>query len=149
MDKDKIIGRAFLQMDHKKAADILNQFRPMLGHTKYVEQIFLVVQSQFQNESFENRRLIFIATVYQVYQPLSFLDHAAGKLPAGVRDEMSRCLGFNNPEMVNHFKTFCEPQMKPFNTGPERPFKVKVMEIVERFRQFSIIQDDYQPKLDL
>jgi hypothetical protein len=149
MEKDKIIGRAFLQMDGQKAADILRKFQPMLCKSKYVEQIFAAVQEQFQDETYENRRLIFIATVYQVYQPLSFLDQTAGKLPAGIRDEMSRCLGFNNPEMVNHFKTFCEPQMKPFNNGPERPFKVKVMEIVERFRPYSIIQDDYQFKLGL
>lgn len=149
MDKAKIIGRVLLQTDHSTADAILSQFRPMLRKTKFVEKIYNEVQNVFINETFENRRLIFIATIYQVYQPLSFLDEAAGKLPAGVRDEMARCLGFNNPEMCNHYKQFVEPPMKPYNTGPERPFKTKVMQIVERFKCFSINIEDSQFKLGL
>lgn len=159
MDKSSIVGRVLMHSDYSTAQNILKQFTPMLKKTKFVEQIYAAVQSEFSEESYENRRLIFIATVYQVYQPLSFLptskrdDHktkqAVGKLPAGVRDEMARCLSFNNPEMVNHFKTFAEPQMKPFNTGPERPFKTKVMQIVERFKVYSINESDYQYNLGL
>lgn len=147
-----IIGRVLLQSDYAAAESILNKFRPMLKHVKHVAEIFKSVQEQFPEDTNENRRLIFIGVVYQAYQPLSYLENRSdnrvlGKLPTGVRDEMSRLLGFNNPELVNHFKVFTESQMKPFNNGPERPFKVKVMEIVERFKCFSINEDDFQPKL--
>lgn len=121
----------------------------MLKKVKFVEQIYNTVQEVFADDTFENRRLIFIAVCYQVYQPLSYLDQAAGKLPAGVRDEMSRCLSFVNPEMVNHYKTFTEPWLKPFNTGPERPFKTKVMSIVERFKAYSINAEDTQYSLGI
>ena len=159
MDKSSIVGRVVMHSDYSTAQNILRQFTPMLKKAKFVEQIYAAVQSEFSEESYENRRLIFIATVYQVYQPLSFLPtskrddqktkQAAGKLPAGVRDEIARCLGFNNPEMSSHYKQFCEPQMKPFNTGPERPFKTKVMQIVERFRSYSINPDDHYYSMGL
>lgn len=154
MTQAEIIGRVIMQTDYQKSESILQYFKPMLRHTKYVEQIFHSVQSEFSQETSENRRLIFIAVVYQVYQPLSFLENktdkrAAGKLPAGVRDEIARCLNFTNSEMANHFKTFTEAQMKPFNNGPERPFKQKVMSIVERFKCFSINTSDTQFKMSL
>lgn len=153
-ERERILGRVFMQMDYSKAIDTLKQFRPMLNKPNHVQDIFQEVQAQFQEETPENRRLIFIACIYQIYQPLSFLEgkedkKAQGKLPAGVRDEMSRCLEFNNPEMTSHFKKFTESWMKPFNSGPERPFRSKVMSIVERFRQFSIHKDDTQYQLSL
>lgn len=153
-ERERILGRVFLQMDYGKANEVLKQFRPMLSKPTHVAQIFEAVQDQFQDEAPEDRRLIFIASCYQIYQPLSFLEgkednKAQGKLPAGVRDEMSRCLEFNNPEMASHFKRFTEAWMKPFNTGPERPFRTKVMAIVERFKAFSMHKDDTQYQLAL
>ena len=152
MDKAMIIGRVLMQSDYLAAENILSKFKPMLKKPHYVEQIFHTVQQSFPEETMENRRLIFIGVVYQVYQPLSFLENksdnrVAGKLPPGIRDEMARCLEFVNPEMCNHFKSQIEPWLKPFNTGPERPFKVKVMSIVEKYRCFSINSEDFQPKL--
>lgn len=154
MDKAVIIGRVLLQSDYSAAQSILSNFRPLLKKPLYVERIFNAVQNEFPDDTPENRKLIFIATVYQAYQPLSFLENksdkrAAGKLPTGVRDEIARCLGFVNSEMANHFKAQAEPFMKPFNNGPERPFKVKVMEIIEKFRCFSINPEDTQFKLGL
>lgn len=151
-ERERILGRVFMQMDYGKAIDTLKQFRPMLNKPSYVTHIFQAVQTEFENETPENRRLIFIACVYQIYQPLSFLEgkedkKAQGKLPTGVRDEMSKCLEFNNPEMTSHFKRFTEAWMKPFNSGPERPFRTKVMEIVERFKVYSIHKDDTQFQL--
>ncbi|SMC52660.1 hypothetical protein [Pedobacter nyackensis] len=153
-ETERILGRVFMQMDYGKAIDTLKQFRPMLKAASHVSNIYSEVQEQFLDESPENRRLIFIACVYQIYQPLSFLEgkedkKAQGKLPAGVRDEMSRCLEFNNPEMTSHFKKFTESWMKPFNSGPERPFRTKVMSIVERFKAYSIHKDDTQFSLAL
>lgn len=143
-----------MQTDYLKADAILTEYRPVLRRTHYVQDIFNVVEDEFSNESSENRRLIFIATVYQLYQPLSFLEdksdrRAKGKLPSGVRDEMARCLGFINSEMINHHKAYVEPYMKPDNNGVQRPFKAKVMSIVERFRCFSIHNVDTQFKLSL
>lgn len=154
MTRAEIIGRVLFQTDFMKADAILTQYRPMLRKPSYVEQIYNAVQSVFPDESHENRRLIFIATVYQVYQPLSFLEDktdrkAQGKLPAGVRDEMARCLEFVNPEMINHHKAYVEPQMKPEDNGVQRPFKAKVMSIVERFKCYSINASDTQYQLSL
>lgn len=153
-ERERILGRVFMQMDYTTAIDTLKQFRPMLKKAEHVSSIFNAVEEQFQDDTAENRRLIFIAVCYQVYQPLSFLEgkednKAQGKLPAGVRDEMSKCLEFNNPEMTSHFKRFTEAWMKPFNSGPERPFRTKVMSIVERFRAFSIHADELQYSLGL
>lgn len=142
------------QMDYNKADAILKQFRPLLNKPTFVSKIFEAVQTDFADETPENRRLIFIATTYQAYQPLSFLEDkqdkkAQGKLPTGVRDEMARCLSFTNSEMINHFKTFCEPHMKPDNNGVERPFKAKVMSIIEKFKCYSIHADELQYSLGL
>ena len=152
MTRTEIVGRVLFQSDYNTAENILSQFRPMLKKPHFVEQIFNAVQEQFAEETPENRRLIFIGVTYQIYQPLSFLENkqdkrAAGKLPAGVRDEIARCLGFVNSEMANHYKAQVEPWLKPFNNGPERPFKVKVMSVVEKFKCYSINPEDFQPKL--
>lgn len=153
-ERERILGRVFMQMDYGTAMETLKQFRPMLKKSDHVQAIHQAVQEQFCQETPEDRRLIFIASCYQVYQPLSFFEgkedkKAQGKLPAGVREEMSRCLEFNNPEMTSHFKRFTEAWMKPFNSGPERPFRTKVMSIVERFKQYSIHADDTQYSLGL
>lgn len=150
----EIIGRVLSQSNPEMARSIISQFRNTLKNPKYVEEIFKAVQSEFADESDENKRLIFIATVYQLYQPLSYLrrkedDKASGKLPIGVRDEMQKCLAFVNPEMINHHKYYVEPQMKPESNGVSRPFKSKVMSVVERFKCFSIHADDTQFKLSL
>jgi hypothetical protein len=154
MEKSTILGRIFLATEQERASELIKQFRPMLRSPRHVKSIFTAVNHEFADETPENRRLIFIACIYQSYQPLSFLPaikseenrtrQAAGKLPAGVRDEMSRCLGFNNPEMCSHFKTQTESPMKPFNTGPERPFRIKVMSIIKKFKKYSINTDDHQ-----
>jgi hypothetical protein len=159
MEKSTILGRIFLATEQERASELIKQFRPMLRSPRHVKSIFTAVNHEFADETPENRRLIFIACVYQSYQPLSFLPaikseenrtrQAAGKLPVGVRDEMSRCLGFNNPEMASHFKQFTEPQMKPFNTGPERPFKLKVMSIIAKFKVHSINADDHYYSMGL
>lgn len=149
MNDDVIIGRYQKQADPEKSRAILSRFKPMLKNPKHVEAIFHAVQEVYSDETWENRRLLFIASVYQSYQPLSYLQSkedgkAAGKLPPGVRDEMARCLSFQNPEMANHFKSFTESWMKPEDNGMTRPFKVKVMAIVDRFKSLSIKPEDHQ-----
>lgn len=126
----------------------------MLVQQKFVERIYNEVQIVHENETAENRRLIFIATCYQIYCPISYLkvakgERTAGKLPQGIRDEIKRCLGFASAEMVNHYRSFTEPQMRPFNNGPERPFKIKVETVIEKFKQFSIRPEDTQCELQL
>lgn len=152
LSHQEIIGRVYSQTNPELARDIVTQFRRTLTNPKYVEQIYAQVNEFFQDESHETRKLIFIATCYQLYQPLSYLrrksdDKASGKLPIGVRDEMQRCLQVNNPETINALKQYVESPMKPDSNGVIRPFKQKVMSIVERFKCYSVNADDSQYKL--
>jgi len=152
MTKAEIIGRVISYTDPERADEIVKKYRKMLKKPKYVEKIYEEVYEMYSEETMEDKRQIFIATIYQIYQPLSYLENkedgkAAGKLPPGIRDEMARCLGFVNPEMCNHYKTFTEAPMKPESNGVVRPFKVKVMDVVERFKPYSIHADDTQYKL--
>jgi hypothetical protein len=155
MTKAEIIGRVTMQTDYEKSSAILDKYRSMAKKPKYVEHLYRDVQSIYADESSENRKLIFIAVCYQVYQPLCFLHKkedgkASGKLPTGVRDEMAKCLGFASSEMINHHKTQCSSWMKPeFTNGVERPFKQKVMLLVERFKPYSMNASDTQFKLSL
>jgi len=154
MTDAEILGRVTMQTDVDKAQAILSKFRKMAVAPKHVEHIYNDVQSVYSEESYEERRLIFIATIYQIYQPLTYLQKksdgkACGKLPPGVRDEMARCLQFVNSEMINFHKEYTEPHMKPYNNGVQRPFYAKVMVLVDRFKPYSINASDSQFKLGL
>lgn len=158
ISRASILGRIMLSTEYAKASELLKQFRPMLRSPQYVSNIYQAVQEVYATEDNETRRQIFISSVYQLYQPLSFLPalkeegkdaQAAGKLPAGVRDAIAACLGLNHPEEVNRFLQYASPWMRPFNTGPERPFRTKVMQIVERFRIYSVNREDTQYTLSL
>lgn len=154
MHKDVLVGRVFAQTNPEEARVIVSQFRKTLKDPELVQKIFEFVEHNFSEETKDIRKLIFIGSVYQLYQPLSFLrrkedDKASGKLPIGVRDEMQRCLQVNNPETINALKYYCEPFLKPESNGVTRPFKVKVMSIVEAFKPFSINKEDTQYQLAL
>ena len=149
LSSQEIIGRVFSQSNPEEARTIVSQFRRTLKDPALVQKVFDYVEQHFGEETEDVRKLIFIGSVYQLYQPLSFLrrkddDKASGKLPVGVRDEMQRCLKVNNPETINALKYYCEPQLKPESNGVIRPFKVKVMSIVEAFKPFSINKEDTQ-----
>lgn len=159
LDHSTILGRIFQATEYGKAKELLKQFTPMLKGTQHVGRIFNAVQEQYANESDHDRMLIFICACYQAYQPLSFLPttkhddaktkQAAGKLPPGIRDEIARCLKLNHSEEVNRYLHFAMPFMRPFNTGPERPFRIKVMAIVERFKAYSIRPNELQMEMGL
>jgi hypothetical protein len=149
LSSQEIIGRVYSQSNPEEARTIVSQFRRTLKDPGLVKKVFEYVESNFTDDDLEIRKLIFIGSVYQLYQPLSFLrrkddDKASGKLPVGVRDEMQKCLQVNNPETINSLKYYCEPFLKPESNGVIRPFKVKVMSIVEAFKPFSINKDDTQ-----
>ena len=154
MKDAEILGRVLVQTDYERSQAILAKFRRMAKDPKYVEHLYNEVQTVHEEETQEERRLIFIALTYQIYSPLSYLHNkadgkASGKLPAGVRDEMSKCLGFVNPEMINFHKSYTKPGMKPYNNGVDRPFYAKVMNLVDRFKPLSINKNDSQFKLGL
>jgi len=149
MSPQELLGRVTMQSDPEKARLIISQFRNTLKDPRYVQDIFNQVNEGFPDEDLDTRKLLFIGVVYQLYQPLSYLRRkedgkASGKLPVGVRDEMQRCLQVNNPETINALKIYCEPWLKPENNGVIRPFKQKVMSVVEKFKCFSIHADDTQ-----
>jgi len=154
LSSQEIIGRVYSQSNPEEARAIVTQFRRTLKDPKFVSDIFSKVNEVFADEDYDTRKLIFIATTYQLYQPLSYLrrkndDKASGKLPVGVRDEMQKCLQVNNPETINALKTYVEAPMLPNSNGVIRPFKQKVMSVVEKFKVFSIHADDHQYSLGL
>lgn len=154
MSPQEILGRVTMQSDPEKARLVISQFRNTLKDPRHVEQIFVQVQDAFSDETEDNRKLLFIGIVYQLYQPLSYLRRkedgkASGKLPIGVRDEMQRCLQVNNPETINALKIYVEPFLKPESNGVVRPFKQKVMSVVEKFKCFSIHADDHYYSMGL
>lgn len=157
-ERERICSRYLMSTEPEKARQVIKMFRPTLKSPKLVPEIYRSVQTDFSEDSEDIKRDVFIAATIQLYNPLGFMfsedeiDHkkkAQGKLPAGVRDEVAKPLGFVNSEMVNHHKRFIEPFMDPFNSGPERPFKAKVMSIVERFKCYSINASDTQYQLSL
>lgn len=154
MSPQEILGRVTMQSDPDKARLIISQFRNTLKDPKFVQSIYDQVQEAFSGEDDENRKLIFIACTYQLYQPLSYLRRkedgkASGKLPVGVRDEMQRVLQVNNPETINALKVYVEAPMLPNSNGVIRPFKEKVMSVVEKFKCFSIHADDHYYSMGL
>jgi hypothetical protein len=154
LSPQEIIGRVYSASNPEHAKEIVTQFRRILKDPKYVPSIFDQVNESFADEDYETRKLIFIATTYQLYQPLSYLrrkndDKVSGKLPVGVRDKMQECLGVNNPETINALKTYVEAPMLPNSNGVIRPFKQKVMSVVERFKCFSIHADDHYYSMGL
>jgi len=152
MHKDVLVGRVFAQTNPEEARVIVSQFRRMHKDPKHVLWVFNKTQELFAHESDSSKRDLFVAAVYQIFQPLSYLRRkedgkASGKLPIGVREEVQKLLGVNNPETVNSLKSYLESWMLPYANGVERPFKRKVMQIVEAFKPFSINADDSQHKL--
>jgi len=152
---DVIAGRFIMATEPMKAYSIVQEFKPKAKHTRFVEHIYNDAMNTFADEGIEEVRSIFVACVYQIYQPLAFLskitdegDRACGKLPQGIRDEMARLTGFESPEMINYLKSRVDNWMKPQPKGtPERPFKTKVMILVERFLPHSINPSDTQIKM--
>lgn len=153
MTKFEIFGRVQSIVNPLEAERVLSLFQRMANDPKYVSVIYDDILHVYPGELPEKHRDLLIGTVYQIYQPLSFLHKedgkAAGKLPPGVRDEMARLLGFTNSEMINHHKIFIDPLMKPFDNGVRREFREKVMVIVERFKPMSLNKNHSQFKLEL
>lgn len=152
LSSQEIIGRVFSQSNPEEARTIVSQFRRMHTDPKHVLWVYNKTNELFADESDASRRDLFVAAVYQIYQPLSYLRRkedgkASGKLPVGVREEIQAILGVNNPETVNSLKSYLESWMLPFANGVERPFKTKVMQIVEAFKPFSLNRDDSQYNL--
>lgn len=153
LSSQEIIGRVFSQSNPEEARTIVSQFRRMHTDPKHVAWIYNKTKELFcGTESDDSLRDLFVAAVYQIYQPLSYLRRkedgkASGKLPVGVREEIQSILGVNNPETVNSLKSYLESWMLPFANGVERPFKTKVMQIVEAFKPYSINADDSQYQL--
>ncbi|MCZ4244942.1 hypothetical protein [Pedobacter punctiformis] len=139
------VGRILKVLHPEMFEDLAVTHRETLKDPKYVQIIFDSVKENFPIEDEFNCMLLFIASCYQLYEPLSFFflpgEGVSAKLPAGVRDEMSRCLNFNNPEMVNAYKGYCDSPMKPNNNGVVKPFYKKVMTVVDLFEPFSIHKD--------
>ena len=151
MTKAERLGRVFMATNPQQAADTLEGFEQMANNAKYVESVWDDVNFVYAEDSEETKRDLFIGAMYQICEPLSFLDlddKVAGKLPVGVRDEMKRCLGFEFAEMVNHYKDQISPKMNPENRGVERPFRNKVMVLVDRFRPLSINPSHSQHKIE-
>ena len=153
LSHQEIIGRVYCQSNPEEARIIVSQFRRMHKDPKHVEWILNKTKELYAStESDESLRDLFVAAVYQIYQPLSYLRRkedgkASGKLPVGVREEVQKFLGVNNPETVNSLKSYLESWMLPFAKGVERPFKNKVMQIVEAFKPYSINKEDSQYQL--
>lgn len=152
MHKDVLVGRVFAQTNPDEAREIVSQFRRMHKDPKHVLWVYNKTNELFAEEPDSSRRDLFVAAVYQIFQPLSYLRRkedgkASGKLPVGVREEVQQLLGVNNPETVNSLKSYLESWMLPFAKGVERPFKNKVMQIVEAFKPYSINSDDSQYQL--
>ena len=155
LTQDVIAGRFIIATRPSEAYEIVQQFLPKAKHPRFVQHIYTDATSLFSDLGVNELRSLFVATVYQLYQPLSFLskitddgERACGKLPQGVRDEMARLAGYQSSEMINYVKEGITPFMKPQPKGtPERPFRQKVMLLVDRFLPYSINPNDSQTKL--
>ena len=153
---DVYVGRYIIATNPSLANEILQALKPKAENPKYVNHIFNDANNLFKDQCQPNElKEIFIATTYQLYQAVSFLskrtdfgERACGKLPQGVRDEMARLAGYQSSEMINYVKEGITPFMKPQPKGtPERPFRQKVMLLVDRFLPYSINPNDSQTKL--
>lgn len=158
MNKSEIVGKYLRATTPLDAERIVSEFTAVLRDPSLVERIFNHIEDNYPHEEREHRRLLFIGSVYQAFQPLSYLPRikgdsetaqAAGKLPPGVRDEIKRCLGLANAESVNAYKYYTEPMLKPESNGVVRPFKVCVMNIVDQFRCYSSDKNVLQFKMEL
>ena len=142
MSPYEIVGRYYSQFNPEHFKEIELDYTGILKNPKYVPQIQKAIFDNYQEESDKSKNELFVATCYQLYAPLSYLrkkqdKKAIAKLPVGVRDEIQKCLGCNNPESVNSEKGYVESYMRPFNNGVTPPFKKKVMDVVETFKCYS------------
>jgi len=129
---------------------------PMLDK-KHIDKVNLIYKNTCDlhraTEDSYTLGLIFIGATYSVFCPASKIPAtkqdgkdatAAAKLPVGVRDIMAGLLGLKHPEEVNRLKKYTESWLRPFYTGPKRPFEVKVDAVVDTMRPYSINKWDHQ-----
>lgn len=143
MDKFKLAGRALAQLDYEAFSSIMQDVIPMLEDKSHIEAIYASVQTEFASEEDYMRKVLFVATIYDCYCPGSFFAKSIMKMPAGIRDEVSKCMGYENPEMVNYFVD----RAKPFLKFREKSFGQKVAHIKEMFKQYSLNPLDWELKL--
>jgi len=116
------IGRIIQALHPEMVREILNDYTPLTADQALIPDLYHAMNGIFPDLQDFDKKVLFIAIVYRCFAPQSFLPPfkeengkdriAVGKLPAGVRDKISQCLGFRNSEMSNHYKTFGEAHIK-------------------------------------
>jgi len=116
----KMIGRIIEALDPVMVEGIINEYSPLSENIQIVPKIHERVISLFPDLEEYDRVILFVALVYRIYIPASFLSksthstraHSRQKLPAGIRDLAASCIGYRNSEMVNYFKDHADPFVK-------------------------------------
>jgi hypothetical protein len=156
MKAEVYAARILRYTDPGRYEEFVRKASPMLNakHVGRVKQIYDNTVSLYASTLPKQEvNDIFIGATYSVFCPVSFIPAhktdgkdatAVGKLPVGVRDIMAECIGLKHAEEVNRLKSYISSWLRPFYTGPKRPFELKVDAVVDTMRPYSINQWDHQ-----
>ena len=156
MKAEVYAARILRYTDPGRYEEFVRKASPMLNakHVGRVKQIYdNTVAIYGSTHPTQEVNDIFIGATYSVFCPVSFIPAhktdgkdatAVGKLPVGVRDIMAECIGLKHAEEVNRLKSYISSWLRPFYTGPKRPFELKVDAVVDTMRPYSINKWDHQ-----
>lgn len=127
------IGRILSVINPELVASLVEQYTPLSKDLSIIPMIYHRVEKHFPEMEAFDRKLLFIACVYRIVIPASFLpaldrpdercSQAVNKLPPGFRNEVARCAGITHSPDVNRLKGYIDPFMK----NPRYRTKVKVI----------------------
>ena len=116
-----MIGRIISVTDPEMVQELIKDYAPLSMDRTIVPKIYKAVNSLFPEMEEHERMELFIAVVYRVFVPVSFLPameipgedrRAQQKLPTGIRGMIAECVGFKHQEEVNRLKHYAEPFIK-------------------------------------
>jgi hypothetical protein len=116
-----MIGRIISVMDPEMVQELVKDYAPLSRDKSMVTEIYEAVNALFPEMKEQERTEMFIAVVYRVFVPVSFLPareipgedrRAQQKLPTGIRGIIAKCLDFKHQEEVNRLKHYVEPFIK-------------------------------------
>lgn len=92
-----------------EACELLSQ--PLITNWALLPNVYHIIQQIEGATTCENIHVV-IATLDRLFVPVQLIGNQVIKKPVGLRDAYSNLLGFNNPEMVNHYMGAMRPHYK-------------------------------------
>lgn len=110
--KSRLIAEFLFDINPELYKTCEQAVEPLLEDEKLIPTIYnYIFHHQNAVIGYENTHF-YIAVFYKIYSPLHLYTKAITKLSPGIRDVIANCFGFKNPELVNHFADYVQPNYK-------------------------------------